>query len=52
VEKGDKKYLPVGLVYIDYKGKRGLVELPEEADSGTSRVWVPFARFRRKEDGE
>jgi hypothetical protein len=49
LEKGDKKYLPIGLVSIDRKGKRALVELPEEAGSGTSRIWVPFTRFRRQE---
>jgi hypothetical protein len=51
VEKGGKKYLPVGLVHVDHNGKRALVELPEEAHSGTSRIWVPFQRFRRQENG-
>jgi hypothetical protein len=51
VEQGGKKYLPVGLVQVDRKGRRALVELPEEADSGTSRLWVPFAHFRRQENG-
>jgi hypothetical protein len=51
VENNGKKYLPVGLVHVDRKGKRALVELPQEADSGTSRVWVPFTRFRRQEMG-
>lgn len=44
-----KRYLPVGLVYVDQKSKRALIELPQEADSGTSRLWVPFGRFRRQE---
>jgi hypothetical protein len=51
VEKDEKKYLPVGLVRVDYKLRRALVELPQEADSGTTRVWVPFTRFRRQENG-
>jgi len=51
VEHAGRSYLPVGLVHVDYKGRRALVELPEEADSGTSRVWVPFARLRRQENG-
>lgn len=48
-DNGGKKYLPVGLVQVDQKGKRALIELPQEADSGTSRVWVPFLKFRRQE---
>lgn len=48
-DNGGKKYLPVGLVRVDQKGKRALIELPHEADSGTSRVWVPFVKFRRQE---
>ena len=46
VKEGDKSYLPVGIVQLDYKGKRALIELPQEADSGTRRLWVPFNRFR------
>jgi len=46
---GSKTYLPVAVVYLDTKGKRALVELPQEADSGTRRLWVPFARFRPQE---
>jgi hypothetical protein len=52
VEEGGKKYLPIGLIYVDYRGKRALIELPQEADSGTRRVWVPFARFRRQDEGD
>jgi hypothetical protein len=52
VEKGGKTYLPVGLVRVDRERKCALVELPQEADSGTRRVWLPFARFRRQENGE
>ena len=47
--QGTKQYLPVGLVRVDQKAKRALIELPQEADSGTSRLWVPFGKFRRQE---
>jgi hypothetical protein len=49
VVKGSKTYLPVSLIHVDRKTGRALVELPQEADSGTSRIWVPFAQFRRQE---
>jgi hypothetical protein len=42
-----KDYLPVGIVEVDYRKKRVLIELPQEADSGANRLWVPFARFRQ-----
>lgn len=51
VELGSKVYLPIGVVHLDHKNKRALIELPQEADSGTSRLWVPFAKFRRQENG-
>jgi hypothetical protein len=46
VQAGGKTYLPIWVVQLDNKGRRALVELPQEADSGTRRLWVPFARFR------
>lgn len=46
VEFEGKTYVPVGIVQLDYKSQRGLVELPQEADSGVRRIWVPFVRFR------
>lgn len=46
---GDKHYLAVGIVQLDYRGRRALVELPHEADSGVRRLWVPFASFRPEE---
>ena len=49
VENGGKHYLPVHLLRVDQYGRRAQVELPQEADSGTSRIWVPFTRFRKKE---
>jgi len=51
VEKDDLKYLPVGLVMLDRERRRALVELPQEADSGTRRVWMALSRFRRQESG-
>jgi hypothetical protein len=45
-QNGGKTYLPVWVVQLDNKGRRALVELPQEADSGTRRIWVPFDRFR------
>lgn len=33
-------YLTVGLIQKDPSGKFALIELPQEADSGTSRLWV------------
>jgi hypothetical protein len=46
-----KTYLPVWVVQLDNKGRRALVELPQEADSGTRRIWVPFERFRPQKVG-
>ena len=43
---GGKQYLPVGVVELDYKQRRALVELPTEADSGARRLWVSFSAFR------
>jgi hypothetical protein len=51
VEHGGKTYLPVGLVRVDRENRKAMVELPQEADSGTTRIWVPFVRFRRQENG-
>jgi hypothetical protein len=48
--QGGKAYLGVGVVRLDYAGGRALVELPAEADSGSRRVWVPFTRFRSKQE--
>ena len=41
-----KSYLPIGIVEVDRRGGRVLVQLPYEADSGASRLWVPLGRFR------
>ncbi len=48
---GSNTYLPIGLIRVDQKTRRALIELPQEADSGTSRFWAPFGRFRRQESG-
>ena len=45
-----KTYLPVGVVQLDYRGRRALVELPTEAGSGNWRIWVPFHHFRRQDE--
>jgi hypothetical protein len=45
-EVGGRHYLAIGVVELDYKRKRALVELPHEADSGANRLWVPFSFFR------
>jgi hypothetical protein len=49
VEKDGQKYLPVGMVILDRERRRALIELPQEADSGTRRVWMGLSRFRRQE---
>lgn len=39
-QEGNTSYLPVGIIYIDENKGIALVELPLEADSGVSRLWV------------
>jgi hypothetical protein len=41
--------LPVGFVRIEREGRRALVELPCEADSGANRIWVKFEALRHRE---
>ena len=36
-------YLPVGVVCRDRDRGVALIELPQEADSGTHRLWVPVS---------
>ncbi len=36
-----RHFLSVGLIHFDPSGASALIELPQEADSGTSRLWVP-----------
>jgi hypothetical protein len=45
-----KHYLAIGIVELDYRKKRALVELPHEADSGANRLWVPFTCFRAESE--
>ncbi len=42
----DVPYLPVGIIKVDRRHGRVLIELPIEADSGVNRMWMPFDRFR------
>ncbi|MGD0045088.1 MAG: hypothetical protein ABSE84_32590, partial [Isosphaeraceae bacterium] len=42
----DTPYLPVGVINVDYRNNRVLIELPIEADSGTNRMWMPIDAFR------
>jgi hypothetical protein len=39
-------YLPVGVINVDYRNSRVLIELPIEADSGANRMWMPIGSFR------
>ena len=39
-------YLPVGIINVDRRNRRALIELPTEADSGANRLWIPFDSFR------
>lgn len=42
----DKAYLPIGIVEVDRRGGRVLIQLPYEADSGANRLWITLERFR------
>ena|SRR5437016_589788 len=42
----DVPYLPVGIINVDRRNRRVLIELPTEADSGANRMWMPFEKFR------
>jgi len=41
----EKPYLPVGIIQVDRKARRALIELPTEADSGVNRMWMRFDSF-------
>ena len=45
-----RTYLPIGIVRLDYEGKKALIELPTEADSGVNRLWLPFSSFRQEKE--
>ena len=42
-----RTYLPVLVIELDGPKHRALVQLPYEADSGASRIWVGLSAFRR-----
>ncbi len=42
-----RTYLPIQLIEVDPSRQRALIQLPYEADSGASRIWVPISTFRR-----
>jgi hypothetical protein len=46
----DKTYLAIGVVEVDSRNKRVLIELPQESDSGVNRLWVPLSSFRTKRE--
>ena len=37
---------PSGIINVDRRNRRVLIELPTEADSGANRMWIPFDSFR------
>ena len=45
-QEGAASYLPVGVVEVDPRHRRVLIELPIEADSGVNRMWMPIDSFR------
>ena len=45
-------YLPVGIIQVDRKARRVLIELPTEADSGVNRMWVSFESFLPEREAE
>lgn len=49
-QEGNKSYLAVGVVEVDSRKKRVLIELPQESDSGVNRLWVPFNSFRQRRE--
>ena len=43
-----RTYLPILVIEVDASHHRILIQLPYEADSGASRIWVRLAAFRRE----
>jgi hypothetical protein len=43
IHVSEQSFLPIGIVYLDEKQQRALIELPHEADSGANRLWVSVA---------
>jgi hypothetical protein len=50
VKENAKTYLAIGIVQVDPRGRRVLIELPQESDAGVNRLWVPFNSFRAREE--
>jgi hypothetical protein len=46
--EGGQDYLPIGIVDIDRRNRRVLIELPVEADSGANRMWIGFDALRKE----
>jgi len=44
-----KDLLPVSVIYKDEGKNAAFVQLPDEADSGASRIWVKLADIRTPE---
>ena len=42
-----KNFISVSILHIDAATKTALVGLPEEADSGTHRIWVKTSQLRQ-----
>ena len=49
---GEKSYLPIGIVEVDQRRGRVLIQLPIEADSGANRLWIPLKQFRNEVKAE
>jgi hypothetical protein len=45
-EDGGKFWLPVSKVHEDKDRQIALIELPQEAESGVNRLWVPSSALR------
>lgn len=45
-----KAYLPIGIVDLDRRNRKALIELPTEAGSGYRRLWIRFDNFRVKRE--
>jgi len=45
-------FLPVGIIHVDHKVRRALIELPTEADLGINRMWTPFESFLPEKTAE
>lgn len=46
VHRGDESFLPIGIVEIDRRGRKVLIEFPVESGQGTNRAWMDFDDLR------